>query len=128
MIVTLVTPTQVTFVFQLEARDREIQGMTALLEGGKSESLNRECCYADIERKVNKMRNEAERLKGENTILERRLKDAVAKQHEAMKRSLSLADRNKKLEEDLKHVDRMALTVESECNTTLKTNVEKINR
>lgn len=112
----------------MEVKDREIQGMAALLEGGKSDSLNRVCSCTDIERNVNKMRNEADRLKGENTNLERRLKDAIAKQHEAMKRSLSLADRNKKLEEDLKHVDRMALKVESECNTTLKTNVEKINR
>lgn len=52
----------------------------------------------------------------------------MAKQHEAMKRALHLAERNKQLEKELRDIDQMALAVEAEANCCAKTNYEKINR
>lgn len=54
--------------------------------------------------------------------------EALAKQHEAMKRALHLAERNKMLEKEMKDIDHLALAVEAECNNTVKTNTEKVNR
>ncbi|ENN78929.1 hypothetical protein YQE_04606, partial [Dendroctonus ponderosae] len=53
---------------------------------------------------------------------------AIAKQHEAMKRALHLAERNRQLEKELKDVDEIALAVEAECNNTVKGNSEKVAR
>lgn len=54
--------------------------------------------------------------------------DALGKQHEAMKRALHLADRNKQLEQELKDIDEMTLAVEAECNSTVKNNSDKVHR
>lgn len=50
------------------------------------------------------------------------------KQHEAMKRALHLAERNKQLEKELKDIDQMALAVEKEANSIVSENSEKISR
>lgn len=54
--------------------------------------------------------------------------EALAKQHEAMKRALHLAERNKQLENELKDIDQMALAVEAEANCTVQSNAEKMIR
>lgn len=54
--------------------------------------------------------------------------EALAKQHEAMKRALHLAERNKQLEKELKDIDQMALAVEAEANCTVQTNASKMMR
>ncbi|XP_071452975.1 uncharacterized protein [Hetaerina americana] len=53
--------------------------------------------------------------------------DALAKQHEAMTRAMRLANHNQKLEKELKIIDKLALCVEEECNSTIKGNTEKIS-
>lgn len=52
----------------------------------------------------------------------------MSKQHEAMRRALNLADRNKKLEKELRDIDQMALAVEADCNSTVKANADRVNR
>lgn len=54
--------------------------------------------------------------------------DSLAKQHEAMNRALHLAERNKHLEKEMKDIDHLALAVEAECNNTIRSNTEKVNR
>lgn len=54
--------------------------------------------------------------------------ESIAKQHEAMKRALHLAERNKQLEKELKDIDQIALAVEAEANSSAKTNAEKVSR
>ncbi|KAG5872211.1 hypothetical protein JTB14_029820 [Gonioctena quinquepunctata] len=52
----------------------------------------------------------------------------MAKQHEAMRRAISLAERNKQLESEIKDIDQIALAVEAECNDTVKSNVDRFSR
>lgn len=54
--------------------------------------------------------------------------EAVAKQHEAMKRALHLANRNRELEKELKDIDQMALAVEADANSSAKMNAEKVSK
>nr|XP_022912788.1 centrosomal protein of 135 kDa isoform X2 [Onthophagus taurus] len=114
---------------QVNSRDKEIKRLTQMLHGGRPlEALNQDCCYKDIEVKIAKLQDEVANLKRLNFDLETRLKDAITKQHEAMKRALNLAEKNKILEKELKDIDQMALAVEHECNTTVKSNTETVNR
>lgn len=52
--------------------------------------------------------------------------ETIGKQHDAMQKAVNLADRNRQLEKELLEVDHMALTVESDCNTTVKRHSEKL--
>lgn len=54
--------------------------------------------------------------------------EAVAKQHEAMKRALHLANRNRELEKELRDIDHMALAVEADANCYARTNAEKVSK
>ncbi|KAF2883200.1 hypothetical protein ILUMI_22975 [Ignelater luminosus] len=118
-----------TYKNQLNNRDREIERLNKMLEGGRPiHALNKDCCYRDAEGKICLMQKEISSLEKEKLELENRLKEAVAKQHEAMKRALHLADRNKQLEQELRDIDQMALAVEADCNTTSKMNAEKVHR
>lgn len=54
--------------------------------------------------------------------------ETIAKQHEAMRRALHLAERNKELEKEMCDLDRIALEVEADCNTKVRHNAEKAQR
>lgn len=54
--------------------------------------------------------------------------EAVAKQHEAMKRALHLANRNRELEKELRDIDQMALAVEADANCSARINAEKVSK
>lgn len=56
------------------------------------------------------------------------ISESVANQHEAMTRAVMLADRNKQLEKELHDIDRMALAVEAECNSTVKENSVRVSK
>lgn len=56
------------------------------------------------------------------------LLETMGKQHEAMRRALHLAERNKELEKDMREIDQIALEVESECNSKVRHNSEKVQR
>ncbi|CAG9835401.1 unnamed protein product [Diabrotica balteata] len=45
-----------------------------------------------------------------------------------MRQALTLAERNTLLEDEMKNIDQIALTVEVQCNDTVKTNIEKVLR
>lgn len=45
-----------------------------------------------------------------------------------MRRALHLAERNKILEKEMREIDQIALEVESECNSKVRHNTEKVQR
>ncbi|XP_019756945.2 centrosomal protein of 135 kDa isoform X1 [Dendroctonus ponderosae] len=114
---------------QVKTRDEQIERLQSLMEGGRSyNSASKNCCYKNIDRQIVILQDEVTRLKKEKSELEMQIKEAIAKQHEAMKRALHLAERNRQLEKELKDVDEIALAVEAECNNTVKGNSEKVAR
>ncbi|CAH1098756.1 unnamed protein product [Psylliodes chrysocephalus] len=116
-------------MLQLENRDQEIKRLASLLEGGRpTKAVVNDCCYKNIDNKFGTLQDEITSLKREKTALQNQLTESLSKQHEAMRRALSLAERNKNLEEELKDIDKIALSVEAECNTTVKSNFEKVTR
>lgn len=54
--------------------------------------------------------------------------ESLAKQHEAMRRALHLAERNKQLEKELRDIDQIALAVEADCNSAVRDNASKVSR
>ncbi|CAG9864322.1 unnamed protein product [Phyllotreta striolata] len=116
-------------LLQLENRDQEIKRLTGLLEGGRPTSaVINDCCYKNIDNKLGSLEDEISSLKTEKNAIQNQLKESLSKQHEAMRRALRLAERNKTLEEELKDIDKIALSVEADCNNTVKSNVEKVTR
>ncbi|XP_074038478.1 centrosomal protein 135kDa isoform X2 [Leptinotarsa decemlineata] len=117
------------FKAQLQNRDEEIKRLNSLLEGGRpTKALSKDCCYKNIDNKIGSLQDEINGLKREKITLQNELKEALAKQHEAMRRAIHLADRNKQLENEMKDIDQIALAVEAECNDTVKNNAEKVTR
>ncbi|XP_028141576.1 centrosomal protein of 135 kDa isoform X2 [Diabrotica virgifera virgifera] len=114
---------------QLENRNQEIKRLNTLMEGGRpTKAISRDCCYKNIDNKIGSLQDEINTLKRERNTLQNQLTEALARQHEAMRRALNLAERNKLLEDEMKNIDQIALTVEAQCNDTVKTNVEKVSR
>ncbi|XP_066998908.2 centrosomal protein of 135 kDa [Anabrus simplex] len=114
---------------QLHNREKEIERLSVMLEGGRPVSaINKDCVYKDLEKQVAKSSEEIKRLEELNKELELKLRESVAQQHEAMTRALQLAERNKQLQNELHDIDRMALAVEAECSTTVKENTRKVSK
>ncbi|VEN42317.1 unnamed protein product [Callosobruchus maculatus] len=109
---------------QLENRNQEVQ---RLLDGGRPVNTQARG-YDNIDKKIGALQDEICALKADRSILGAQLKGALAKQHEAMRRALHLAERNKQLEKEMKDIDQIALQVEAECNKTVKSNSEKMLR
>ncbi|XP_045478754.1 centrosomal protein of 135 kDa isoform X3 [Harmonia axyridis] len=84
--------------------------------------------YKYPEDKIQRLENEIHSLKREKNDLENNYKEALSKQHEAMKRAIHLAERNKELEKELKDIDQMAIAVEEECNDAVKTKTQKLTK
>ncbi|CAG9823230.1 unnamed protein product [Phaedon cochleariae] len=117
------------FKTQLHTRDEEIDRLNKLLEGGRTTKvLSKDCCYKNIDNKIGSLQDEINSLKRQKNLLQNQLKEATAKQHEAMRRAIHLAERNKQLENEMKDIDQIALAVEAECNDTVKDNAEKVTR
>ncbi|KAF5308899.1 hypothetical protein FQR65_LT00599 [Abscondita terminalis] len=115
------------YKLQVKNRDKEIERLTKMLEGGRPlAALNKDSC--DPNKIINQLHSQIDHLQKEKSDLQICLKDAVSKQHEAMKRALALADRNKQLENELRDIDQMALEVEADCNSAAKTTADKIAR
>ncbi|KAF5281939.1 hypothetical protein FQA39_LY00463 [Lamprigera yunnana] len=99
-----------------------------MLEGGRPlTAINRDCYCKKIE-PVGQLQSQISFLEREKSDLERNLKDAITKQHEAMKRALTLADRNTQLEQELQDMDRVALKVEADSNTAVRNANDKVSR
>lgn len=105
---------------QVEHRDDEIIRLNMLLEGGRPiTAINRDCCNMSSNEKLQKLMKEIRELESANDILKKEFDNSLEKQHEAMLRALSLADRNKSLQEEVQKVDTLALKVEEDCNKRL---------
>ncbi|XP_061715017.1 centrosomal protein of 135 kDa-like [Cydia pomonella] len=107
---------------QIEHRDNEIIRLNILLEGGRPlKAVSRDVCNSHTDKKVQELLGQLQDIGAENGVLRKQVADALEKQHEAMKRALNLADRNKTLHDELKKMDSLALTVEDDCNKRMAT-------
>ncbi|KAJ8713568.1 hypothetical protein PYW07_013938 [Mythimna separata] len=112
---------------QVEHRDNEIIRLNMLLEGGRPlTAISRDCCNINSNERVQKLMKELRELESANEILRKEFDNSLEKQHEAMLRALSLADKNKSLQEEIQKVDTLALKVEEDCNKRLSTMMNEI--
>lgn len=114
--------------YKLCNREKEIERLSALLEGGRPlPALSKDCCYKDMTGKIGQLAEELDKMHTKNHELEMQLADSISRQHEAMKRALQLADKNKMLEKELRDVDKMALVVEQDCDSKVRTKREQLD-
>ncbi|KAI5637095.1 hypothetical protein NE865_10145 [Phthorimaea operculella] len=109
---------------QIEHRDSEIVRLNMMLEGGRPfAALNRESKVGSgsTDTRTQELFKQITALESANEAMKREIDSGLEKQHEAMLRALALADKNKKLHEELKKVDALALKVEEDCNKRLAT-------
>ncbi|XP_033216030.1 centrosomal protein of 135 kDa isoform X2 [Belonocnema kinseyi] len=118
---------------ELALKEKEISRLREILEDGRPYSAVSKDCFCKNSEKSYSLRNYCEGI--DSTILqqakcdlERQLKDALNKQHEAMSQALKLAERNEELEKELRDIDHIALAVEADCNTTVKENNRRVCR
>lgn len=103
---------------QLASRDREISRLNNLLIGGRPPSaLAKDCCY----RGVGTLTEDMEEMQREKSKLQQQLENCLRNQHEAMERAMSLDEKNKKLMKELNDIEKVALSVETEANSSLST-------
>lgn len=63
------------FCFKIASRDREIERLGSLLEGGRpAQAVNSDCCYKGSEGRVSRLQDEVNVLKKEKANLENGLK------------------------------------------------------
>lgn len=114
---------------QLEHRDKEIVRLNMLLEGGRPvTSINRDCCIKTTENKVQELTRQLLDMENSNDQLKKEIDNGLEKQHEAMLRALHLAEKNKRLQEELQKVDALALKVEEDCNNRLGILMNEMNQ
>lgn len=112
---------------QVEHRDNEIIRLNMLLEGGRPlTAVNKDCCNPS-DSKIQNLMKELHHLELANNALKKEVENGLEKQHEAMLRALSLADKNKSLHEELQKVDTLALKVEEDCNKRLAAMMNDVN-
>lgn len=112
---------------QVEHRDDEIIRLNMLLEGGRPlTAISKDCCNMNSNERLQKLMRELRELESTNEILRKELDNGLAKQHEAMLRALSLADKNKSLQEEVQKVDTLALKVEEDCNKRLSAMMNEV--
>ncbi|KAL4712041.1 hypothetical protein ACJJTC_003708 [Scirpophaga incertulas] len=113
---------------QIENRDREILRLNTLLEGGRPLSaISKDCCPMTTENKLKEMSKKLLEMETTNDLLKKEYEINLEKQHEAMLHALSLADKNKVLNDELQKVDKLALKVEEDCNKRLAAMASEIN-
>ncbi|XP_038107833.1 centrosomal protein of 135 kDa isoform X2 [Culex quinquefasciatus] len=101
---------------QIEYRDREIQRLGALFAGGRpAAALAKDCCY----RSVNTLNEDVGKLQEEKLAMQNKLSEAMASQESASKKLQKLSERNRQLEHELKEIENVALSVESEANLNI---------
>lgn len=114
---------------QLEHRDKEIVRLNMLLEGGRPvTSINRDPYNRITDSKLQELTRQLLDMETCNDQLKKEIDNGLEKQHEAMLRALHLAEKNKKLQEELHKVDALALKVEEDCNNRLRTLMNEVNQ
>ncbi|XP_046968605.1 centrosomal protein of 135 kDa [Vanessa cardui] len=113
---------------QIEHRENEIVRLKILLEGGRPiAAINKDYNSYKPDVKIEKLIREIKELQKANENMKKEMEKSLEKQHEAMLRALSLADKNRNLQEELKKVDKLALKVEEDCNKRLASLMNEIN-
>lgn len=113
---------------QIEHRDNEIIRLNILLEGGRPlAAVNKDFYTHKPDSKIEKLVKQINDLQNANDDMKKELEKSLEKQHEAMLRALSLADKNKALQEELQKVDKLALKVEDDCNKRLASMMNELN-
>lgn len=113
---------------QVEHRDQEIVRLNILLEGGRPlTAVNKDCCHINSDGKMQDLLKQIKDLENSNDLMKKEMEIGLEKQHEAMLRALSLADKNKALQEELQKVDSLALKVEDDCNKRLAAMMNDMN-
>jgi centrosomal protein CEP135 len=107
---------------KLGNQDKEIQFLRGLLDGSRPVRAARKdshCSCKQMAHQLNALSNEIE-------ILEREKRELMSSQHEATTRAAMLADRNKRLEKELRDFDQIAIAAEAEYNSTLEKNTQRV--
>ncbi|KAJ8668217.1 hypothetical protein QAD02_009880 [Eretmocerus hayati] len=112
---------------QLNLKDKEMSRLRRMLEGGRPCVSVIKDHYCSRHENMNGY-EDLHSLQQAKLKLELELKEALNKQHDAMTQAMKLAERNEELENELKNVDRMALRVEADCNSTVKENNRRVCR
>ncbi|CAH0694060.1 unnamed protein product [Spodoptera exigua] len=113
---------------QVEHRDEEIIRLNMLLEGGRPlTAISKDCCNLSSSERVQNLLKDLRELESANELLKKEVDSGLEKQHEAMLRALSLADKNKSLQEELHKVDTLALKVEEDCNKRLASMTKEVD-
>ncbi|CAH2091026.1 unnamed protein product [Euphydryas editha] len=113
---------------QIEHRDNEIIRLNILLEGGRPlAAVNKDFYTHRPDEKLEKLIKQLNDLQNANDDMKKEMEKSLEKQHEAMLRALSLADKNKALQEELQKVDKLALKVEDDCNKRLASMMNELN-
>lgn len=113
---------------QVEHRDDEIIRLNMLLEGGRPlTAISKDCCNLSSNERIQNLMKELRELETANDLLKKEIDNGLEKQHEAMLRALTLADKNKSLQEELQKVDTLALKVEEDCNKRLSSMMNEVN-
>ncbi|XP_055621709.1 centrosomal protein of 135 kDa isoform X2 [Toxorhynchites rutilus septentrionalis] len=105
-----------TYKKQIDYRDREIQRLGALFAGGRpAAALAKDCCY----RSVNSLSEDVGKLQEDKVSIQNKLAEVMESQQSAHKKIQKLTERNKQLEQELKEIENVALSVESEANLNI---------
>ncbi|KPI97294.1 Centrosomal protein of 135 kDa [Papilio xuthus] len=113
---------------KVEHRDDEILRLNMLLEGGRPlTAINQDFYGNNPDNTEQAIVQHLKKIQIENDALKKEIHNGLSKQHEAMLRALSLAEKNRSLEEELQKVDRLALQVEEECNKKLSSLTNEVN-
>ncbi|XP_020277537.1 centrosomal protein of 135 kDa-like isoform X2 [Pseudomyrmex gracilis] len=118
---------------QLATKEKEINRLKKMLEGGRSYvAVSKDCTCKKIEKKTGPIHDvdvsEVRILHQAKLELEQQLKEALSKQHDAMSQAVKLAARNEELEKELRDLDHVALAVEADCNSAVKENNRRVCR
>ncbi|OWR43140.1 centrosomal protein of [Danaus plexippus plexippus] len=113
---------------QVEQRDNEIVRLSILLDGGRPVTAVSKDFYNEQPNiKLQNLTKQMKELERANESLKKEVASSLEKQHEAMLRALSLADKNKKLQEEVQQVDKLALKLEDDCNKRLASMMNEMN-
>ncbi|XP_014476061.1 PREDICTED: centrosomal protein of 135 kDa isoform X3 [Dinoponera quadriceps] len=130
----LQTDTVQTLEKQLTTKEKEMNRLRKMLEGGRSyAAVSKDCVCKKLEKKAGATHdvmevNEMRILQQTKLELEQQLKEALNKQHDAMSQAMKLAARNEELEKELRDIDHVALAVEADCNSAVKENNRRVCR
>lgn len=103
-------------ILKLESRNREISRLNQLLAGGRPISaLAKDCCYRDI----SSLAEDVQLLQREKSKIQANYDQAIKNQNLARQEIDYLKEQNDKLNKELNDIKDVALSVETEANSSL---------